>query len=217
MATPIGRLTKKIHCQPSHSVSTPPSSGTDRDGARRPSRSRAAIARSRARALELLCRSARATSRTWRRRRPPGGPRARSRSSCSATARTASEATVNSDNAAGEDALAPDPVGERPAGQDQRGERQRVGVDHPLQAREARVQVSLDARQRDLHDRHIHEQHERASADRDQRPPAPGQASLALGAHRITLASAPPRPRRRRRCRRARLDCANPGRDRVSG
>ena len=35
-------------------------------------------------------------------------------------------------------------VGERAAGQQQRGERQRVGVDHPLQVGEARVQVALD-------------------------------------------------------------------------
>ena len=70
-----------------------------------------------------------------------------------------------------EDHPAPEHVGERAGGQQQRGQRQRVGVDHPLQVGEARVQARLDPRQRDVHDRDVEQQHEGRDADRDQRPP----------------------------------------------
>ena len=63
-------------------------------------------------------------------------------------------------------------VGERAGGQDQRCERERVGVDHPLQPGQARVQVALDVRQRDVDDRDVEQEHERRRADGDERPAA---------------------------------------------
>jgi len=45
------------------------------------------------------------------------------------------------DEADGEQAPAPEAVGERPGGEDHGGERERVGVDHPLQAGQAGAQV----------------------------------------------------------------------------
>ena len=58
-----------------------------------------------------------------------------------------------------------------PGRQDARRERERVGVDHPLQLGERRVQRPLDRGQRDVHDRDVEQQHEDRDADRDQRPP----------------------------------------------
>ena len=56
-------------------------------------------------------------------------------------------------------------------GQQERCQRQRIGVDYPLEVREARVQRELDVRQRHIHDGDVQQQHEHRSADRDQRPP----------------------------------------------
>ena len=63
-------------------------------------------------------------------------------------------------------------VGERAGGQDQRRERDRVRVDDPLQPGQARAEPALDARQRDVHDRDVDQQHERRHADGEQRPAA---------------------------------------------
>ena len=65
----------------------------------------------------------------------------------------------------------PDAVGDRAGGQQQRRERERVGVDDPLQVGEARLEVALDVGQRDVHDRDVEQQHEGRDADRDERPP----------------------------------------------
>ena len=64
-----------------------------------------------------------------------------------------------------------DAVGERAARQQQRGERERVGVDHPLQVGEVGAEVALDRGQRDVHDRDVEQQHECRRADGDQGPP----------------------------------------------
>jgi hypothetical protein len=67
--------------------------------------------------------------------------------------------------------LAAEQVGQRPSGEQQRGERQRIGVDHPLDVGEARVQVGGDLGQRDVDDRDVEQQHERRHADDHERPP----------------------------------------------
>ena len=75
------------------------------------------------------------------------------------------------DEADGEHEPAPEQVRERARGQQEGGERERVGVDHPLQVLEARVQRALDVGQRDVDDRDVQEQHEDRHADGDQGPP----------------------------------------------
>ena len=70
-----------------------------------------------------------------------------------------------------EHAPAADAVGHRAAGQQQRGERERVGVDDPLQVGEVGAEVALDRRQRDVHDRDVEQQHERRQTHGEQRPP----------------------------------------------
>ena len=82
------------------------------------------------------------------------------------------------DDADREDEPAPVAVGERAGREDERGERHRVRVDDPLQARQARVQLRLNARQRDIHDRDVDEQHERRRANGDERPAACGCGPL---------------------------------------
>jgi len=62
-------------------------------------------------------------------------------------------------------------VGQAAGRQQEGGQAQRVGVHDPLQAGEARVQRTLDVRQRDVHDRDVQQQHEGAEAYGDQRPP----------------------------------------------
>ena len=47
------------------------------------------------------------------------------------------------------------PVGERARGKDQRAQRQRVGVDDPLQAGQAGIEALLHVRQRNDHDRDV--------------------------------------------------------------
>ena len=74
---------------------------------------------------------------------------------------------------ADEDALAPEQVGERPRVEDEGRERQRVGVDHPLEVGEGRAEVAGDRRQRYVHDRDVEQEHEDRQADDDERPPLP--------------------------------------------
>ena len=97
------------------------------------------------------------------------------------------------DHADGEEQPAAVAVGERARGQDQRRQRQRVGVDHPLQPRQARVEVVLDVRQRDVDDRDVEQEHERRRADGDERPAA--VAHEGLGLHRAILGNQPPQRR----------------------
>ena len=65
----------------------------------------------------------------------------------------------------------PEQVCERTGSQQQRCERERVGVNNPLQVCEARPQPGLDLRQRDIHDRDVEQQHERSDTDSDESPP----------------------------------------------
>ena len=58
-----------------------------------------------------------------------------------------------------------------PGGEQEGGQRQRVGVDHPLEIREGRVQRALDVGQGHVDHRDVEQQHEDGGADRDQGPP----------------------------------------------
>ena len=69
-----------------------------------------------------------------------------------------------------EDQAASVPVGERARSEDQRGERERIGVDDPLQASQAGTEALLHVRQRDDYNGDVEKQHERRQADGEQRP-----------------------------------------------
>src|SRR5436305_549974 len=52
-------------------------------------------------------------------------------------------------------------------------EGQRIGVNHPLEVREAGAEALADGRQRDVDDRDVEQEHERRHAHRDEGPPLP--------------------------------------------
>ena len=56
-------------------------------------------------------------------------------------------------------------------GEEEGGQGEGVGVHHPLQVAEARVQRPLDVGERHVHDGDVQQQHERRRADGDQGPP----------------------------------------------
>jgi len=104
---------------------------------------------------------------------PPTPCRARARlrkvgSGASAQSSEASEKDPQPDR---EDAAAAEAVGERAGGEHEGGERERVGVDHPLQVGEAATEVLLDRRQRRVDDGDVEKKHERRHADGAEGPP----------------------------------------------
>ena len=170
-AIPIGMLTKKIHRQPAHSVSTPPTKRADRD--RRPGR-RAPVCRRpfpRSRPWNAFARKCERDREHDNRRRRPA-QRAR-RSGClhSTAIPQANDAMVNSTRPSVKTAAATEEVGERAGREHRRGERERVRVDHPLELSEARIEVALHVGQGDVDDRDVEEKHEDRRAHGDQRPP----------------------------------------------
>ena len=64
-----------------------------------------------------------------------------------------------------EHAAAAEQVGRAPAEHQEAGERQRVGVDHPLQAGGREMQPGAHRRQRDVDDRDVEDDHELGQAD----------------------------------------------------
>ena len=77
-----------------------------------------------------------------------------------------------------EQAPAPEQVGEAAAEEQHAAEEDRVGSDHPLQARLREVQVGADRRQRHVHDRDVEHDHElRCDDDREGGPAAPISSS----------------------------------------
>ena len=90
----------------------------------------------------------------------------------------------NTIDAEQEHPAAAEDVAEPAAGDHQHRERQRVGVDRPLEPRQRRVQIALDRRQRDVHDSVVEHQHEQREAHRAERPPAAvlvGHQPVAVG------------------------------------
>ena len=169
MPIPIGTLTKKIHSQPSPSVSAPPTSGPT---ATAPPivAPQAAIAVPRSGPWNSWAISASevaniaAPPMPWR-------PRARCRKVALVASPQSRDASVNSPTPIDEQAPPSEAVGERAHGQGEGGEGQRVGVDHPLQPGQVGVELLLDVGQRDVDDGDVEQQHERRQADREQAPP----------------------------------------------
>ena len=92
-----------------------------------------------------------------------------------------------------EDLAPAEDVAEAPAGDEQHAERQRVRADGPLERRVGRLQVRLDRRQRDVHDRVVEHDHEQREAHRRERPPA---AVAVVEGHALGHAPASGRPSR---------------------
>ena len=76
-------------------------------------------------------------------------------------------------------------IAERPAEQQEPGERQRVGVDRPLQPVERGVEIAPDGRQRDVDDGRVEERDARAEHGREQHPPAAANCRRRSPARRV--------------------------------
>ena len=81
----------------------------------------------------------------------------------------ASEETVNNAHSPDEDAAAAEAVGDGARAEHDGGQGERVGVDDPLDAGQAGVQVAGDVRQRRVDDRDVEHQHRRREADHGER------------------------------------------------
>ena len=84
-----------------------------------------------------------------------------------------------------EHALAAEAVAERGAGQQQHGVGKDVGVDDPLERLDRRVQVAVDAGQRDADDEVVQHDHEQADRDNHQRPDATARCNGFCGWHGV--------------------------------
>ena len=74
-------------------------------------------------------------------------------------------------NASDEEAPAPEQVGRAPTEHQEAAEDERVAIHDPLQVRGREVQATLDARQRDVHDRRVEHDHElRQAGDHKDQP-----------------------------------------------
>src|SRR6266496_1220792 len=160
--TPMGTFSQKIHCQAIPWTIAPPTSGP-KATARPLMPPQAPRARPRFAAGTALERMVSVSGITIA---PPSPWKARARLSVSTE---------------GASAAATEPIAERGSGQEQHRERQRVGVDRPLQARERRVQVLPDHRDRGRDHEVVerdHEQRDRADRERPERPVSCHLASL---------------------------------------
>jgi hypothetical protein len=75
------------------------------------------------------------------------------------------------DETDGEQQSPPVAISQGSGGQERGCQRQSVGIDHPLHVAEARVQLRLDGRQGNDHDRDVQEEHEGGRTHHDQGPP----------------------------------------------
>ena len=68
----------------------------------------------------------------------------------------------------------PPVIGQAAAEQERAAEEDGVRRDHPLQARLREVEIRLDRRQGDVHDRDVEDDHELCGDDHRESQPAPG-------------------------------------------
>ena len=160
---PTGTLMKKIHDQLSALVRAPPSStpaapplpdaAPQIPRARLRSRpSRKVVVR-----IESAAGESSAAPSPWSERNAISDASDHARPS-------SSELAVKMIEAGDEEAAAAEQIGEPSAEQEEAAEEDRVGGDHPLEALLGEIQVVLDRRQRDVHDRHVEHDHELCGA-----------------------------------------------------
>ncbi len=109
------------------------------------------------------------------------------------------------DHAEQEHPPASEDVAEPAAGDHQHGERERVGVDGPLERGQRGMEAALNRRQRDVHDRVVEHHHEQREAHRAERPPPAvlvGHQAMAVARIRCVMrrllpVGRPQRPRAR--------------------
>ena len=167
---PTGTLTKKIHGHESVSTRSPPSTRPTAPpptaiAAQTPSAFvRSAPSRNVVVTIESAAGETSAAPSPWR-------PRARISIVSPVASAQSSEAPVKSDEPGEEHALASDQVAGAPAEQQEAAEQQRVRVDDPLEVRFGHLEIRLDRRQRDVHDRRVEHDHELRETDEDEDEP----------------------------------------------
>ena len=186
---PTGRLTKKIQRQDRYSVSTPPSSESERtaaDGDRGPDAQRAG-------ALAAL--GERVRHDRQRGGRHERGAEALQRASADEELGRRRETVEQrregeERDARDEEVPAAEEVRGAPTEQQEPTEHQCVRVQHPLQRRRREPEVGLDRRQRHVHDRRVEDDHELAQADDEEDEPGGGSAGGVGGPrHRVHCAA----------------------------
>ena len=194
-------LTKKIQLQPMRSVRIPPTIGPiASESAETPAQMPIAVPRCRAGKVAVMIDSVAGFSSAAP---TPCTLRAAISEPALPARPHHSEAAVKIDEPDDEDPAPPEQVGELSAGEEQDAERQRVGVDHPLELRDRDAQIRADRGQRDVHDRVVEHDHEQAERDGDQGPPLAVLVREQAGPHVQPPRSSPARgkPSRARRGR----------------
>ena len=195
-ARPIGTLTNSTHCQPSVSVSTPPSStpAAPPEPATAP-QTPSALLRS-APSLKVVVTIDSAAGESSAAPRPCTARAAISQASVCARP-PASEAPANRISPTDEHAPPPEQVGHAPAQQQEAAEGQHVGVDDPGQVLLGEVEVLADRRQRDVDDRRVEHDDELGAAEQRQRQPAAALENLGVGHGRLPIEPGQTSERRR--------------------
>ena len=170
-ATPIGTLTRKIQCQSSTSVRTPPrSTPMLPPPATTKPKTPIAFARS-AGSVNRVMISESATAETT----APPSPctaRAATRSSCEFARPQRERGQREERDADQEQPPVAEEVAEPAAEQQEAAEGEQVGVHDPGERGLGEAEVLPDRRQRDVHDRRVEDDHQVAQAEDDQREPA---------------------------------------------
>jgi hypothetical protein len=91
--------------------------------------------------------------------------------------------TGEPEQAGDERPFAPEEVGDAPADQQQAAECQRVGRDHPLSVVVGEAQLALGGGKRDVHDRHVEDDHQLGYPDHGKDQPAAVSAGFGLRGH----------------------------------
>ena len=164
---PIGTLSQKIHCHAIPSTTAPPTSGP-KAIASPPTPPHAPSARPRFSGGTAALSSVRVSGITIAPPRPCTARATLSASMLGATA-AATEPRVKIARPSGKHPAPPESVSERGAGEKQHRERQRIGVDRPLELLEGRAEIHADHGDRRRDDEVVerdHEQRERGDRER---------------------------------------------------
>ena len=185
VASPIGTFTKKIQCQLTAWVMTPPAS--------RPTAPPAEATKAKT-PIAFACSRGSGNivtimpSTTAEVSAPPAPCTNRAMTSIAwfwQTPAHTADAAVNTASPMQEHPAAPGQVAQPAGEQQQAAERDQVGVHDPGQPGRREAQLGLDGRQRDVHDRHVEDDHQHAGAQHIQRQPARPIGGLGAGPRRF--------------------------------
>ena len=179
---PIGTLTRKIQCQLSTSVSTPPSSTPIDAAAGRDEAEDAHRLGALGRLGEEAHHQRERDRRDDRPAEPLDGPR-RDQELLRAGEPARDRSDREQRDPDQEHAPVPVEVAEPPAEEQEAAEGEQVGVDDPRERRLGEPEIGPDRRQRDVHDRRVEDDHQSAGAEDEECEPT---VSGVHGGHRVS-------------------------------